>query len=322
MTMVGAAACQGFAVLISDRLVTLSRQGTYAGPHDLLANKTVVYLGRDCALIFGFAGTAYLAGIPTDEWIAQVLWGKEFQRYPDGRLPTAVGGKGDGPRGLNQVLLTLRRKLSVTPGGKGVTLLVSGWWSRRRRRLIPILVKFSGNDAGFASPTMKLRPPRSRINLAQEVIGILPTADVIQAAQKEPRPQPRNGFEYADYVISIFTSVIRRTAASDPGVGPHVTAVTIPHPSNRRVTCRFDPFAEHSARIGSGSHEARIPVAFTPWVVSELGFQSAMVLSGIQSFKRKFGSWTIEYLGCPPRVDIDTSVPSFIADQQRRPMPG
>jgi hypothetical protein len=285
-----------------------------------MANKTVVYLGYDSVLILGFAGTAYLDGIPTDEWVAQVLWGRQFERNPDGSLPTAVGGRRAGPQGLNQVLLTLRKRLAGTPGGSGVTMLVSGWWSRRRRPPIPVLVKFSGSDPEFASPSMKMRPPQSRIELAQGVIGILPSDDVVRAAQAEPRERPKNGFEYADYAISILTSIIRRTAAVDPAVGPHVTAVTIPHPSNRRVTCRFDPFSEHSARFGPDG-EARTPVAFTPWVVTEFGYQSAMVLSGIQSFKRKFRNWTVEYLGCPPRADPNT-MPGFVTDQRRAPMPG
>lgn len=318
MTMVAAASCRGFAVMVSDRLVTLSRNGAFAGRHDPLANKTIVYLGRDGLLILGYTGSAYLDGIPTDEWIAQVLWGRPFERNPDGSLPTALRGKGAGPRGLNQVLLVLRRRLGMALGGRGVTVMATGWRSHRGR-LYPLLVSFSGADDGLASSTMSLRRPRTR-ELAQEVIGVQPTRAVIDAAVNEPRPQPTNGYAYADYVVSIFTSVIRRTAAFDRTVGPHVMAVTVPHPTNRRITCRFDGHVVHMARFAMADPSLKMPVAFTPWLVSEFGYNSAMVMSGLPSVKTKFREWTVEFLGCPDRPS--DSGPAFLVDQRRSAMPG
>lgn len=318
MTMVGAAAAPGFAVLVSDRLVTLARGREFAGEHDAMANKTVVYLGHDGLLLLGYTGSAYLNGVPTDEWIAQVLWGPPFYRNPDGGLPTAVRGNNDGPRGINQVLLTLRRRLSEVPNGRKVSVVASGWRSRRRR-LYPILISFSGADPCLASPSMVLRPPRRR-EFVHEVVGALPPPEVVEAALAEPRHQPRNGHEAADWVVSLFTSVIRRTAAQNPTVGPHVMTVTVPHPANRRISCRFDPKTTHYACFAHAQPEARTPTVFSPWIVSEFGYQSPMVMGGIAGFKTKFREWEVEFLG----FDAPSAMEGFgfVLDQRRRPMPG
>ncbi len=71
--------------MVSDRLVS-------GGMSDPLANKNLIYLARDAVVAIGYAGKAYglnssNRNMPTDEWIAEKLWGKPIHRGPDGDAP-------------------------------------------------------------------------------------------------------------------------------------------------------------------------------------------------------------------------------------------
>jgi hypothetical protein len=71
MTLVLSLATPAYLLHVSDRLV--SRTGV---PHDRLAHKTVVLRGTDGLLVFGCTGLAFVDGVPTDTWIADVLSGR------------------------------------------------------------------------------------------------------------------------------------------------------------------------------------------------------------------------------------------------------
>src|ERR1039458_4982917 len=129
-----------YALMVSDRLTSLVSPvtGGHLGTHDTVANKSVVYLSRDAIVTFGIAGTAYLDGIPTDQWVARELAGQEFQAGPfPGTFATQLGGSFRRTR-INDVLFRLKERLLTTPGGNGVALIVAGW-RIRRNRAIPML---------------------------------------------------------------------------------------------------------------------------------------------------------------------------------------
>ena len=70
---------------VSDRLVS-------GGVHDPLANKCIIYWARGALVSIGYAGLAYglsksNPNMPTDEWIAEKLWGKPIPRGRDGLRP-------------------------------------------------------------------------------------------------------------------------------------------------------------------------------------------------------------------------------------------
>jgi hypothetical protein len=74
-----------YALEVSDRLVS-------GGMKDPLANKNVIYLCRDAVVSMGYTGFAYglsesNENTPTDEWLAEVLWGEPIPRGRDGVRP-------------------------------------------------------------------------------------------------------------------------------------------------------------------------------------------------------------------------------------------
>ncbi|NKY35619.1 hypothetical protein HGA13_21460 [Nocardia speluncae] len=74
MTLIISAYAYEHILHASDRL-TVVRRGHAIGDHDIMANKTVIVIGTDCWLVFGFAGLAYLDGKPTDQFIAEAISG-------------------------------------------------------------------------------------------------------------------------------------------------------------------------------------------------------------------------------------------------------
>jgi hypothetical protein len=89
VTLVLTAACPGFVVQVADRRLTLSNRPS-AAPYDEFANKTVVYRPTDGVVTMGYSGLAYIDGLPTDEWLVQVLTGSEIHRDADDGRPAGV----------------------------------------------------------------------------------------------------------------------------------------------------------------------------------------------------------------------------------------
>jgi hypothetical protein len=312
MTTVLAASCPAFAVVVSDRLVTLARPtGEYLGQHDSLANKSVVLITSDAVLAIGFAGTAYLDGIPSDQWLAQVLWGAPLA--PKGRreLPTAIGGRRPGRRGIANILFDVRARLARVRGGRDISFLAVGW-RFRRRRLVPVAIEIRALGVRGERDHLSMRPPRA-LELRQHMIGIAPSEETFLSAYRDAPPQPKTKLEVAGWLADTYASVIRGAAAVDKRVGPHVMQVILPEPFRRRIVCKFDPQKSHFGRLGE---LATVPIAFTPWVITDYGFQSACAVSGL-SFKRIVNGWSIEFAGPPPRDEEY----GFVAPQPRRPRP-
>jgi hypothetical protein len=104
MSLVLTAACPIFTVQVSDRLISTEarRPGPATNepvtrrPYDALSNKSIVYRASNAMVSMGYVGSAYLEGKPTDEWLAERLWGESLTiRTPDGRIPKC--GLASGP---------------------------------------------------------------------------------------------------------------------------------------------------------------------------------------------------------------------------------
>jgi hypothetical protein len=79
-----------YVLQVGDRLVSERRPGQPLTPRDPLFNKHILFLAKDAIVSIGFAGLAYVMGVPTDQWIASVLSG--------GSLPGPHGSPGRGTR--------------------------------------------------------------------------------------------------------------------------------------------------------------------------------------------------------------------------------
>lgn len=324
MTMIIATASRRFALMVSDRMVTITQPGRPIRTHDPSANKSVIFVGADAVLVFGYTGLAYLDRIPTDQWIAQVLWGAPIVENDAGIIPM-TGGRRPGVARIHQVLLALRQQLRATPGGAHVEIAGVGY-RYRRKRFTPVLIAFDGAQGSLKSPLMSLRPSKDHSD-QEGIIGMLPTQAMIDEARLEaPTVTSLDELQHAAHIASIHTATIRKGAAKMATVGPHVMRIMIPTshhwsrgrgPWQRRIVCQFDPLVARPGAIDEGTSALGAPFAFSPWVVTDFGFQPAAFIGGM-GVVRDFRGWKVELSQVPPDA---TSGPTVFSAQPRPPMP-
>jgi len=322
MTLVLAASSPWLAVMASDRLVTLARGvgGGWIGDHDLLANKMVVLITTDAAVILGYSGSAYIGGIPTDNWIADVASPGANLIATDGSTGM-FGFKKPNKLRFHQVLNRLRGGLSRYPEGAHVSVLVVGWRIRRGLR-IPINIKIRSAAALGPNPDLRLRPTWPMKPRMQSVGAILTLDEFRAPLARRGSVQPWS----SNSVINYFTDIIRNKAQSDRTVGPNVMSAVLrfdPHRGVRRVECCFDPQGAHYQEGYIEGQQSRQLVSYTPWFLTPGGFHAPTETTGEPGSAACF-----EVDGCTlittdvPRAEPTPSNVGWAVPQPRRPMPG
>ena len=134
MTLVLTLVTTRYVMQVADRLVT-----TDGKKFDPASNKSLIYLAKNAIVTIGYSGLAYLDGIPTDEWIAQTLWGKELPRRDDGRVAGHVlGGGGRQSIDIGRAIERVRsgsenalRKDRTPLKARFLQIVLAGWQWRR-----------------------------------------------------------------------------------------------------------------------------------------------------------------------------------------------
>ncbi len=259
MTLVISIATPGYGLHVSDRLV--SRAGS---PYDAYANKTVVFRATDGLIVFGYTGPAFLDGVPTDTWIADVLSG--------GACAAAAGGLMYGAfdvRDTGSSLATLSQRLRA---GRvfdqyGGEVCAAGWqWNARRRRAYSRPVLWALNrDSGPMRWTqhMPRHLPERKTEFRMCSIGDWPLGP---DAWNDLVARTGSAGPNLDSVEQLAVSAIRNASAQRSGtIGGHCMSVVVRpghfHP-NARV--RFLPAERHQGQ----AFGQEVELAFTPWMVS------------------------------------------------------
>ena len=140
MTLIIALATPRFVIHVGDRLITMTDGRRF----DSASNKCLIYQTKDAIVSIGYCGLAYLENIPTDQWIAQKLWGPDFLYRAPGRLAAHGFGSAD-PLDIGRALERLRSESEAalqrdrSGSDRRLQVLVSGWQWGRRGRPRPIL---------------------------------------------------------------------------------------------------------------------------------------------------------------------------------------
>jgi hypothetical protein len=320
VTLVIAFSHPHFAVMASDRLVTLASgvDGRYLGDHNSLANKTLILVTEDAAVAIGYCGSAYVAGRLTDDWIADTITAGEGVFGRDG-TPGMIGLKARSELRLHQICRRLRRGLAASAGGRGVTIMMVGW--RLRRQLItPITLVFRASDGLGAEPGLTMRP-RWPLQSTFQWIGAQPTPTEFNAAFRD---HAANGALFDDdRVVALLTDVIRRKASTDATVGPHVMSVTLHRPGIlRRALCCFDPLEGHYGKMKVEGVTARSPVAYSPWILTPTMYQAPTEMSGTPGDSAYWmaDGWRFEMKDVPRSAPIPSNV-GWAAPSPRPPAP-
>lgn len=309
MTLVVGLISNTEAFLATDRLITLQRRGGhFAGQHDELSNKNVVLLADDGVAVLGYTGSAYIGDIPTDRFIAEVLYGEDI---PPGSMmgnrQRRMGG------GISDRLFHLRNVTSANWGFGLVRILAIGF--RRYGRFVwPFEVCFDlgaismGGDRMF----LRARPPVGR--RLTHVGAALTQAEVAAAYEQSTFSRTGRLQSAPDFLACL----IRNKAAVDRTVGRDVMQIHI-DAYKREISCRFSAERQDDIRTPAPVDPVTsCVVAYTPWVVSRRTVIAPSLMASPQPLELSNGVWTAKLYGADP---AGGDLTLLLQGQPRQPPP-
>jgi hypothetical protein len=259
MTMVLACASSAFMTMVSDRLVSLQTpNGKYAGRHDTASNKNIVYRAADSIVAIGYSGLAYLEGIPTDQWIAQLLTGVELKS-------AAILGFTRNQWRLAPAMFHLRERLKAVAGGKDVSLVVAGYRMRRGNQ-VPVLLRF-GAEHIHGGSELRMRPFARDRAFQMTWVGSPPDPVELKRGL-EPFKMPGGVTLSASRIRDLLACLIRDKAKNERSVGQDLMEITLDRVEARKVVCRFNPLDPAAARM------------LSPWIIGQHSYFPPTVISG------------------------------------------
>ena len=276
--------CNHYVLQLGDRLLSSS-----GNPRDPIANKNLFYVCRDAIVAIGYTGIAYgLAPqrptLPTDQWIAEKLWGGDF---PDlGERPGFLRVRridnfrdiGLSVRSLCESLDEAFENLPAANRKLPFELGIGGYKQDRRKQMIPIWLRIGRKHAGSRFEVTEKLERYSHLECKKIVYylprGYLPSGDsdkILEGLSSE----------HIDTSEKVLVETVREVSKYNSNiVGPHCVSILI-FP-DLRVRVRFLPLVPHRARFASQSRkfEDAFPVAFSPWLIGPGGYSAPSLFSG------------------------------------------
>jgi hypothetical protein len=269
MTSILTAASPKYIVQTSDRRLSKVERGV-TSEYDPSSNKTIVYRSSDAIVSIGYSGVGYIRGVPTDEWIAECLWGETpIPRGFDGHRAVALISK---PRPLRCNLgFAVRRLCSAInarhePQRDGIYVTISGW-QRKRARYRPIIVEIE-NSPGQRRCSLNQHPRywTRQSSFRLTAIGARishATCDKALAPFRGP-----NGIRASSGEIELaLANIIRDISDHDTTVGPDVLSVVLPRPDDGTGYSRFLTAQQHHRSFEIGGTATDTGVAYSPWIM-------------------------------------------------------
>jgi hypothetical protein len=308
VTLVISVATPGCALHVSDRLV--SKAGA---PYDAYANKTIVFRATDGLVAIGYTGAAFLDGIPTDTWIADVVSGGVCAGL-DGAIMHGTFPIRDTGSTLAELSQRLRASL-VFEALHGV-VCATGWqWNARRKRAYcrPVLWVLNRDSGALRwRQYMPRHLPERRTQFRMFWIGDWPLGD---EAWSDLVTSVGAAGPDVDLVEDMIVNRIREASEQRVGsIGGHCMSVVVkPGAGYPNARVRFLPATPHFAR----AFDQDVDVAFTPWMVAPDAIHApALTVSGLNC-----GQGLLTYAIEAPDVP-DEQILKGAFQTQRRPSSG
>lgn len=280
MTLVLTAATPAFVVQAADRLTTKKR--VIVSAHDPIANKTVLYRASDAVAVLSFSGLAYRGQQPTDEWLAELLWGSPIPRAADGVRPAAFGvDRRPNAWSINQAVKALRDAVNAIPQTEidlgGLFLAITGWRNDidAARPFVTEILRDKRAAAATVTGTKMRWPTKKTLCLGQ--IGALLPNKIFNAAFD---PFRKKGVLLAVDAEQTLVGLIRMQSAQQSTVGPNVFTLILPKPGMGPILGHFHAAVPHHASVVTASAIYQVEVAHTPWVLWSMGRLAPQALSG------------------------------------------
>lgn len=329
MTLIISKVSRRFVIQISDRLVT---NATSRLPIDTAANKSIIYFARDAYVAISYSGLAYLEGIPTDEWIAQVLSGNRWDAPnggPGGHFGTRIeAGQNIRANDIGLAIRLLREKLAaVIQSGppefrKFAPQVVFAGWQRGKRVWRPIVYYLCdlGERPFYTGFGWSQRHGWERgmfyLDFVPRQNPLLPN-EVQELDDRFKQPHTEGDARV------LIGEHIRRAADRSLVVGRDYLSILLPPPGTRLIETRYVENGVNSSLHRTDSlnlartlaHDRPGSVAYSPWVIAPRFARSPSLLIGSSSVP--VGDFSLNTLG--PEDPTGRTV--FLVLSQYRPMP-
>lgn len=315
MTLILSAHMPTFAFQVSDRLASREPRSGDAKTWDPTWNKGVILLASDALVAISLSGLAYLNGRPTDQWVAETLWGGPIQVGGRGLLTIGSGPTRTLRTSLELLASAIDQELRKLPGTvreKALHFVVTGWsWKGENVRRVSLAV---GNLQGGGLVFHR----RCRSRPREEARFVRVDADPPSWLSRQATTRIEGSVAKAmtpeaveDVLISEIRSVARR---SGDAIGEDCMSIRIPVPM-RPIRIRFEPLQPPRARLEMARRKVELGVGYAPCFVTPGAASLAARLGG--------GLWT--NLG---EIEVEYEAPgmesqgvSFVQGQPRRPPP-
>lgn len=315
MTLVLASVDRWYVLQVSDRQLTTS-----AGrPFDDAANKAILFCASDAQVCVGYSGDAYIGGVTTDRWLAEILWGSPI---PDGlhRGRPAAFRVSSAHRAtdLGQAIKRLSAKLAAARV-RHIEILMVGWqisgsgwrpvWIEIRTMPVGIRVTKSERHfywtrhAGHGDLSSRHYPGTLHQIPDSNPLTSTEVAELGENLGRRPDPAVRT---------QLLWDAIRLASEHNPIVGQECMSVILPYPAHGDIEIRFLSKSGHTAQVGPWV----LQVTFTPWVLAPTTLSAPAVTNSDSTIP--FG-WNHVVLRPPPASAAPRGFVTFSQPRRRWP---
>lgn len=296
MTLVLIAATPFYVVQCADRLLTTADRAQRA--FDPAANKTILFRASDAVAVISYAGLAYVGAAPTDEYLAELLWGAPLGRGPDGVRPANRHGRRPHQWNMGQAERALEAALSVKAFDKHSIAVTIAGWRQRKRRITPFVTEI---ERWPGQPVKLSRSPRvftPDLNFFLHGIGVdFDSAALMRGLRREEAGR-RIG-PSAHETQAALVRAIKEIAAHDARVGADVLSVVLPRPGLGGGEILFHAARPWPARITTPTRVIDVAHAdHTPWVITPNAIAPPTAVVGETIID--MGGYEVALHGAPP----------------------
>lgn len=307
MTLIITRACSQFVLHVSDRLVTRGER-----PFDILANKSLLYHASNALVAIGYSGHAFIGSIPTDQWIAEKLIGKEFDRGR--KVPAITSGPLSRWRDIGQSLRLLRDSLDHVAGndlqaryrrdwmGKSFDVLIGGWQWDGKGRARPILAGLTKprNSESFDLIWHSRHWYLPVASKGRRVRVVVAPAENISRGEHQALVDSLTG-KSVDETQDALVNAIRKVSHRVPVVGADCMSILLFPPSVGQAHVNYVPVNPATANLSNKSSFIQLAVAFSPWIIGPTVVTAPSIMNGETQIG--LGYYRV-YLHAPPHPHI------------------
>ena len=276
-----------YALMVTDRHVTAD-----GASFDFDVNKNIIFGDRHSVVAIAYSGMTYVGSVPTDQWLAQTLSGHVFpeRRHGRGTVPLSMDTHfEDQPFDIRA--LNIKNRLDNTRNviaekyrqvwkDGALTVLISGfeWDGDEIHPYFKAISKPRNADTFKVSAVDRSwwlpQGTRFPVHLQAAPRQYIEKAELVAMEQRLSSvwgDGHGTWNQVADDAETLLIETFQNVSAREPRVGSDIVSILIPHPSvfGPTIRIRYVPKGQNMWILDTGGTSKPIPVAFSPWVVSD-----------------------------------------------------